>query len=320
MIKKALVITSSGLGDGLMMMVASERLRSHGYQVVTMNAHLNQLHNWFPGHYFQFPLAGYELEQFIKTFDLTILQNDNTERSKEIIRLHQLGIIRSLSIFYSSYEEKKHPPLTYWDVIFNSKRPMVENIAKAVAILLRSLEISTNNGMKVPHYLQFRRFPKRVIIHPTASTSDRMWPIASYIDLAKRLKDLDFDPVFSLSLKERVFFDQALPKQIFCPKISSLSDLAELIYESGYVIGNESGIVHLASNLQIPNIVIAGHEKRIQLWRPGWLLGQIITPSKWIPNIKHFRIRESRWKEWITPKKVEKTFLKLAFKVDSFCR
>jgi heptosyltransferase-3 len=318
MLKKALVITSSGLGDGLMMMVASERLRSHGYTVFTMNAHLHQLQSWFPGHYFQYPLMGKELEQFIKTFDLTILQNDNTERSKEIIQLHKQGVIRSLAIFYSSYESKKHPPLTYWDVVFNSKRPMVENIAKAVAVLLRSLEISTNNGMKIPSYLQFRRYPKRVIIHPTASTSERMWPIESFIELAKMLKEADFDPVFSLSQKERAFFDKNLPKEIFCPKISNLSDLAELIYESGYVIGNESGIVHLASNLQIPNLVIAGHEKRIMLWRPGWLLGQIITPSKWIPNIKHLRLREERWKDWIKPKKVEKSFRKLTKKIDNF--
>ncbi len=311
MLKKALVISSNGLGDGLMMMVASERLKRHGYRVVTMNSHLKGLQNWFPGHYFQQQLAGGDLESFSNYFDLVILQNDNSEKSKQIIALHQKGIIRSLSIFYSSYESKKHPPLTCWDVVFNSSRPMVENIAKGIAILLRSIEISTNNGIIIPPHLQYRRFKKRVIIHPTASTIDRMWSLPSFIQVATLLKKRDFDPVFSMSKNEKDLFDVKILKNFFLPTINNLSDLAELIYESGYVIGNESGIVHLGSNLQIPNLVISGHEKRICMWRPGWLQGIVVIPPKWIPNWKFWRLREKYWKKWVTPSLVMEGFKRL---------
>jgi hypothetical protein len=314
MLKKAVVMTSKGLGDGLMMMVASDRLKRHGYIVITMNDHLIGLSNWFPGHYFQKELPIEELEDFTKQFDLIILQNDNTEKSKKIIQLHRQGKIRSLSIFYSSYEKHKHPPLTFWDVVFDQNRPMVENIAKGIAILLRSIEISTNNGIVVPKHLNFRRFSKRVILHPTASTIDRMWPLDSFIRLAEKLKKDDFDPIFSLSKKEKELFNPLHFKSFFTPTISQLEDLASLIYESGYVIGNESGIVHLASNLQIPTVVIAGNEKRIKLWRPGWLQGIVITPAKWIPNWKFFRIRENKWKTLIQPKQVKKGFEKLVEK------
>ena len=311
MLKKALVISSSGLGDGLMMMVASERLRRHGYTVVTMNSHLMGLSNWFPGHHFQHQLIGGELESFSEPFDLVILQNDNTEKSRQIIAMHKRGKIRSLSIFYSSYETKKHPPLTSWDVVFNPSRPMVENIAKGIAILLRSIEISANNGIIIPSHLQYRRFKQRVIIHPTASTEERMWPFQSFIKVANDLKKIDFDPIFSLSKKEKDLFDPRIWKTFFLPTIETLSDLAGLIYESGYVIGNESGIVHLASNLQIPNLVISGHEKRICMWRPGWLQGIVVIPPKWIPNLKFWRLREQNWKKWITPKLVLKGFDRL---------
>lgn len=314
MLKKALVITSAGLGDGLMMMVASERLRRHGYNVVTMNSHLMGLSDWFPGHYFHYQITSSELENFVGFFDLILLQNDNTEKSKQIIQLHKKGRIQSLSIFYSSYEPYKHPPLTSWDIVFNSQKTMVENIARAIAILLRKAEISKNNGIIVPKGLQFRRFSKRIILHPTASTQDRMWPVQSFIQLAASLKNHDFDPIFSLSNKEKEQFFPDLFKPYFSPTINNLSDLAGLIYESGYVIGNESGIVHLASNLQIPNVVISGHEKRIKLWRPGWLQGPVITPSKWIPNLKFWRTREKNWKSWIKPKNVEKGFFNLVKK------
>ena len=89
--KKSLVITSKGLGDGLMMMIASERLRKHGYQVTTMNDHLHGLSNWFPGHEFIKELNPLEESSFFSSFDLVILQNDNTEKSKGIIKLHQRG-------------------------------------------------------------------------------------------------------------------------------------------------------------------------------------------------------------------------------------
>ena len=308
MLKKALVITSQGLGDGLMMMIASERLRNHGYNVVTLNDHLIGLKNWFPNHFFQKCLPLNELEEYSKNFDLVILQNDNTEKSRFIIRLHQKGVIRSLSIFYSSYERHKHPPLTSWDVVFDPDRPMVENISKSIACLLRCHDISTNNGIIAPRHLLFRRFPRRIILHPTASTEERMWPMNSFIQLADLLKQIDLDPIFSLSTKERIIYWKDEYKKFFTPKIQNLAELADLIYESGYVIGNESGVVHLASNLQIPNLVITGHNKRIKLWRPGWLLGAVAAPSEWIPNWKFWRYRESNWKRLITPKFVKRRF------------
>ena len=306
--RKALIITSKGLGDGLMMMVASDRLKRHGYKVITMNDHLGGLSDWFPGHLFEkeLPLKAYA--EYVKYFDLVILQNDNTEKSKTIIQLHRKGIIRSLSIFYSSYEEKKHPPLTSWDIVFDPSRPMVENIAKAIAILLRAKEISRNNGIVSPSHLHFRRFERRVIIHPTASTIDRMWPIDSFLLLASKLKKLDFDPIFCLSIQEKQKFGSLIQREFFSPTIENLGDLASLIFESGYVIGNESGIVHLGSNLQIPTLVIASQERRIRLWRPGWRLGGVITPPSWIPNWKFLRMREKYWRKWITPGAVKSKF------------
>ncbi len=305
MLKKALVITSKGLGDGLLMMIASERLKRHGYQVVTLNDHLPMLSTWFPGHHLEKNDFSIGFDTFLSSFDLVLLQNDNTEKSKTIFSLHQKGVIRSLSVFFSSYEPEKHPPLTSWDIVFDSKRPMVENISKGIARLLRSHEISSNNGLAPPSHLTFRNYENRVIIHPTASESERMWPIESYLKIATKLKKWGLDPVFSLSAKEKLLFEKSMWKRFFSPTIHSLNELATLIYESGYVLGNESGVVHLASNLLIPNLTISGNQKRIQLWRPGWLQGIVITPFKWIPNFKFFRTREKYWKYFIHPLQVE---------------
>jgi len=310
-LKKALIVTSPGLGDGLMMMVASERLRHHGYFVVTMNSHLIGLKDWFSSHHF-IPQAELEnIESIASQFDLIVMQHDNTPKTKRFIDLFRAGRLRSLVIFYPSYDKNRHAPLTSWDVVFNQKRPMVENIAKAIAKLLRSSEVSTNNGIVAPQHLRFRRFSRRIVLHPTASTEDRMWSTDGFTRFARWLRKKDFDPIFSLSKKEKETFDPNVLDEFFSPTIEKLSDLASLIYESGFVVGNESGIVHLASNLQIPNLVISGHFKRIQQWKPGWLQGVVITPSPLIPNIKGFRIREQYWKSFVFPFQVKQGFKKL---------
>jgi ADP-heptose:LPS heptosyltransferase len=84
----------------------------------------------------------------------------------------------------------------------------------------------------------------------------------------------------------------------------SLDQVAACIFESGLLVGNDSLLGHLASNMNIDHIVIADSEKKMRLWRPGWHPGTIITPPSWIPNLKFLRLREKEWKRWISVNKV----------------
>jgi ADP-heptose:LPS heptosyltransferase len=77
------------------------------------------------------------------------------------------------------------------------------------------------------------------------------------------------------------------------------------------LIGNESGLSHLASSLNVPTLVIAGLKKRILQWQPGWGAGRIIYPPSWVPNMKGLRLRDHYWQKFITPYKVEREFAKL---------
>ena len=51
---------------------------------------------------------------------------------------------------------------------------------------------------------------------------------------------------------------------------------------------------HRASSLGVPDLVIAGHAKRIKQWRPGWTEGKVITPPSWLPNWKERATRPSK--------------------------
>ncbi len=297
--KRAAVITAKGIGDGLMMMVASERLRKEGYAVTTFNPHLHELSTWFPSHHF----ATYS--DSLEGYDLIIAQNDNSERIKNLIGRD------NLSIFYASYEKNKHPVMTSRDRLFDSNLTIVDNIANAIASLLKSEEVSKNNGITPPPHLVFQKYPMRIVIHPTSSIPSRTYCRSKFIAVAKILKKRGFDPLFAVSPREYPEWATLIQEGFSVPKLANLSELANTVYESGYLIGNESGTGHLASNLRLPTLIIGGNKKRLKMWRPGWHPTQVITPPSWVPNWKGSRLRENKWQYFISARHVLSLFSRL---------
>ena len=76
------------------------------------------------------------------------------------------------------------------------------------------------------------------------------------------------------------------------------------------MLGNDSGIGHLASSLKIPTLTIFATKRKEILWKPNYITG--ITVSSWpLINIKGLRLREKFWKKTISVKKVIHNFNKL---------
>ena len=75
------------------------------------------------------------------------------------------------------------------------------------------------------------------------------------------------------------------------------------------MIGNDSGVGHLASCLGIPTLTICRSQMAANFWRPGWSKGAVITPPAWVPNLKGLRLRDQHWQKFISVKKVYKTFI-----------
>lgn len=309
--KKAAVVCAKGIGDGLLMMVASHRLRHANYEVTTYHNKLSELGSWFPDHSFATLPSLEELKATFLPYSLIILENDNTEKAKCLIELYKQGTLRNLAVFYPTYEEQKHAPLTSWDRVFSPSKSMVTNISVAISSLLQSREISTNNGIIPPDTLSHRKHLHRVVIHPTSSKKEDMWKKEKFLQVAELLKARDFEVVFSVSPIERPEWLDVEELGYELPYFPKLDALAAYIYESGYVIGNDSVVGHLASNLQIPTIVVSDCYKRMRLWRPGWLKGSVITPSRCIPNFKGSRLREKYWKELITPRRILSSFRRI---------
>lgn len=305
---RAAVISSAGMGDGLLMMIASHRLLQAEHEVLSFHNQLHELASWFPGHRFKKRPSPATAEEELLPFDLIVLQNDHSPLALQVIDLHRKGKVRNLAIFYSSYEKNKHPPLTSWDRTFNRKEPMAENIAKAIASILQLKQISKNNGLIPPQGLVHQKYPQRIVIHPTSTSPKRTWKKKKFIQVATFLKKEGYEVVFSVSPQEREDWLFVIELGFALPFFPTLSDLAGFLYESGFFVGNESGTGHLASNLYIPTLVAAGCRKQIALWRPGWLPGKVATPHPLIPNIKKMRLRERKWQFFLTTRHLLKQF------------
>ncbi|MFP3244975.1 MAG: glycosyltransferase family 9 protein, partial [Paraburkholderia sp.] len=87
---------------------------------------------------------------------------------------------------------------------------------------------------------------------------------------------------------------------------------AAWLYESGWFIGNDSGVGHLASALGIPTLTLFRRRRVAQRWRPGFTVGDIVLPSWWVPTAA---LKERWWRESIGVGRVLKAFRALRLRV-----
>lgn len=286
-LKKAAVFAPGGLGNGLMMMVASHRLYMQGYAVTTYHDRLIEMRHWFPGHTFARIPSNHDLEWMMADYDLVIIDGSAHEKVQLFSELYHKDTLKTLSVFYPTYNKQTDPPLSPWDRVFSERKPMVDNIAKAIASLFHLNHVSKNNGLIPLTGLKHRRYKNRVILSPTSGKKDKRWTPARFMKTARNLKNRGFEPVFLVDEEERLEWLRVTSKGYALPQVQSLSELAEMLYESGYLISNNSGLAHLASNLQVPSLIITNEKGRKKLWRPGWLSGQFITPSPLLRPLKN---------------------------------
>jgi heptosyltransferase III len=305
--QNAAVLPALGIGDALLMMIASHQLKMEGYNVTTYHDSLPGLLPWFPGHDIQSLPPNDLLIEVLTPYDLVIVENDNSPKIRGMIE----ELRPQLSIFYPTYLSTKHAPLASSDRDFDRDLPMAENIANAIASLIDLPAASKDNGLSPPSHLAFRSKKDQVLIHPTSRLPEKNWKAEGFMNVAFELKIKGMTPIFCVSPAERAEWEFVERQGFSLASPPTLAALAELVYESGYVIGNDSLIGHLASNLGVPTLIIAGDEKRMRLWRPGWHQGQLVLPPPYLPNWKFLRLRENHWQNFITPEKVLRNFDKL---------
>jgi len=297
------VLSCLGLGDGLISLVLSHNLHKNGYDVVTFHPCLKALQEWFP-HLPIEPLSSLSLEDFA-SYDKVFLFHEKTPRMLEIQefclehhpeKIVVLNPIATLKNDYPFWENGK----------FDGSKTFVDNLVKYCTSELKLKEVTKSNGMVLPAGIKLRKYPKRIVIHPTSSQESKNWPWEKFEGLSQLIEKEGWEPQFLLTKEEKARYPSCRS-----PEINNLSEMAAYVAESGAMVGNDSGVGHLASCLGLPTVTICRNKEVSYFWRPAWSEGKVIAPPAWLPNLKWMRWRDRHWKKFIPIDKVFKAFQEL---------
>ena len=304
--KKGAIVCASGIGDGLLMMIGAHHLKQAGLTPTVFHDRSVDLAPLFPVHILLPHLPFEELEEGLQKYERVIVENDHSSRACHLFRLREQGRLPHLTFFFPTPSKM----IRAGDILFNPKIPFASNLAEACRQLLGTA-LTKNNDLNLPVQKVYRKYPSRIVIHPTSQDRGRNWSKKQFLTLAEQLKKKGFSVTFCVSPKERREWEKI--EGIFLPTFHTLSEVRDYLYESGFFIGNDSGMGHLASNVGLPTLTISGNPKRVFLWRPNWSMGKVVTLPFPLPNFKGIGlpIREKYWQPFVSVSRVLHCFMEL---------
>ena len=270
------IIPAKGLGDGLIQMTLAYHLAKNGHPVDFFHNFLYQIKDWFPT--VKILQASDNIAQ-LKPYDHVIFLDHHKARE----------IADQISNSFVLPKE-----------MIDQNISMLENIIHISEKCFNLKNMEKNNGIITPADLTHRKFKNRIIIHPTSTDEAKNWPAEKFMKLAERFKKDGMEPVIIVSPTEREIWSDIVKDKFELPNFPTIDALARFVYESHAMIGNDSGIGHLASNLDLPTLSIFSSEKRAKLWRPDFYKNIYIVPKFKIPG-KWFK---NSWKYFISVDRV----------------
>jgi heptosyltransferase III len=298
------IIPPVHLGDGLIWLVLAHNLVRNGYKVTLYSDYICHLQNWLPNIKVEPISASPDLLTRLNNFDVVLAHNHLLKYfsigGPQLIPQHYIFIAQgrtSKSIF------AKASDLSISD--FGEGIPMAQRMVRFCQEAMELKNVENNCNLVAPAQLNHRKFGKRIIIHPTSSSIEKNWSAKKFLQLAKLLQQSSWEPVFCVAPSEFSEWEQKISNNFCLKHFPNLSDLAAFIYESGFMLGNDSGIGHLASALGIPTLTIFCKKRKYYRWRPGWSFGLIVSPKINWPFFKKY------WKCCITVNQVYRKFEQL---------
>jgi heptosyltransferase III len=324
------VIAACGLGDGLVLLVLAHNLQRQGHHITFYNNPVAELQNWLP----QLTVKPYpkpeDIEQCFANYDLVIAEPASIVTQhipkQQYPHLAQHYVFVGLGTLESSLAFDHHTRLLTSNLDpdkakqlasiarlsglsvpnIDRTQSLVNNIATACQTILGIPNATKHNGLTPPSSVIYRKYSQRVIIHPLSTGHAKNWPAKKFMRLAKALQQQGWQPVFTVSPAEREQWMRVVKDKFPVPLFPTIETLASFVAESGFMIGNDSGTGHLASNLGIPTLTIRPKTDKFFRWLPGWAAGKHITP------LISFKVSGKRyWKPFLSVKRVLTAFNEL---------
>lgn len=312
---KAAIFSCNGLGDGLIAIALANNLFLNEYKVDVFHNSLGEMQSFFKNICIKkYPNIN-DITQLLSIYDQIFISFDGSnELILNLINLGKTKCEEKIFVLNPCPSKKLGSQPYYSDSYFNPKISMVDNIDIFSKKILKLEKTSKKINYYISDKAEHKKYKNRVIIHPSSAKKSKNWSEKKYLELALLLKNKGYEPAIVVSEKERQYFLQFEENKILLKSFNNLKDLTLFVYESSYMIGNDSGIGHLSSMLDIPTISIFRNYRSARLWRPGWCKNIIIFPNRLIPNLSIYRLRDKHWKKFISSKKIFNEFLNLSKK------
>lgn len=276
------VVMSPAIGDTLLTMVLVNNLVRNGHRPVVFSWVVSDLAEWFPEVEIRHKGACRE------TFDL-------------VIELHATPFGASLVSTGG-----RHCELARLEA-FRTRRHMIDMFLSVARDGFGLARITRENGIAVPHHVRFRVNERRVAIHPTGSHIEKIWPQRKFVALAKKLVQRGYEPTFLVAPAEREAWQHDHEASRSLRSFDRLADVAAWIAESGWFIGNDSGLGHLASALGVPTLTLFMRRGIARTWQPKWGRGAIVLPRNLVVGV----LKERYWTFALSARRVLHSFEQL---------
>lgn len=160
----------------------------------------------------------------------------------------------------------------------------------------------------------YQKDPNLIVIHAGGSRQSKSWPKHKFLNIKAKLEKKGHQVIFATLPHEIATLGEDLYSGL-----KSFQELIEHVAKARLLIGNDSGVAHLASALNTPSVVICRNKRFQKFWRPDYQgPSHPLLPPSWIPNIKNFRLRDRYWKQFIFKNTVFKKALELLHASHSF--
>jgi len=269
--KKLLVIHQGALGDFVLTFPALIRLKAAFPQIdvlcqnklAKLARKLDLIDN------------GYALESAV----FASLYADRFSRVDPMVKNILQAYDRIILFSYSRQLETMLSRISGADVHRISPRPAPDETIHVAAFIIQRLQAAhllTDEGPAKEHppnrYCRpvSGKTASMILLHPGSGSRRKNWPLPNFLKLAEILRSQDHPAEFLLGPAEADLAQELARTAMEDAKIHILTDLEQvldLMHRAGALIGNDSGISHLAAFTGLPTVAIFGPSNPDQ-WRP----------------------------------------------------
>lgn len=269
-ISKILIIELWGIGDAVMMSAVLKPLRAaypnaritvlcqgHGQEVLKYNREISSFVTY------KFPWTAYEGKYFFWKWDwkgifsvILALRHEKFDLildGRGDIRDDFLAFLIGAERYFSALHQRRDHRVDCWE-------SLLKRIDISAGVFRPSIAVSPEEHLMAQTFVRghFPTRPRRLVgIHPGASHSVKRWPLSRFKELAERIMKIDNVGIILFSDHEG--FGSDLGKSLNLPVFAgNIRELTALLARLDLFICNDTGVMHIASALDVPVVAIFG--------------------------------------------------------------